>query len=108
MRNNYLIFSMVLLLLVGGMAGYIISTGLNGGTHTVSVVPITLKNVTTNTTTTPKVVPTEQPTATPVYVATPTPTTPTAAPLNVPNPGYFDQGIRYGINAVPPGVTNST
>lgn len=107
---------MVLLLLVGGMAGYIISTSLNGGTHTVSVAPITLKNVTTNTTTTtnatrkvtPKVVPTEQPTATPVYVATPTPTTPTAAPLNVPNPGYFDQGIRYGINAVPPGVTNST
>ena len=89
MINTYLIFAVVVLLLAGGMAGYVVSNGIN---HTAPVAPITFKNATTNATkniTTVTRAATIAPTATPtpqqVVVVMPT-ATPTAVPTVTPTP----------------------
>ena len=101
MVNTYLILTVVLLLLAGGMAGYVILTGINNSNpqNTLPVAPAR-ESVTPTTNTTNATQVATKPTATPVATVTPTATA-TALPTTA--PGYFDQGTRYGINAVPPG-----
>ena len=108
--NKYLILAVVILLLAGGMAGYVIANGIN---HTAPVAPTALKNTTatanatTNTTKnattqTATVAPTVAPTATPapqvvVVVPTPTATPVTAQVLILSKPADVPAGATVTI-----------